>query len=96
MLYKAAIRAILENQPNLYIFQQAIDDLIIEGESVRGVVTQMGQRFYAAQVVLTTGTFLGGKIAILGLKIMPAGVLVIHHQLLWRSACGNYHSELAD
>jgi len=72
VLYKAAIRAILENQPNLHIFQQAIDDLIIEGESVRGVVTQMGQRFYAAQVVLTTGTFLGGKIHI-GLENYAGG-----------------------
>lgn len=64
VLYKAAIRKILENQPNLQIFQQAIDDLIIEGEQVRGVVTQMGQRLYAPRVVLTTGTFLGGKIHI--------------------------------
>lgn len=72
VLYKAAIRAILENQPNLYIFQQAIDDLIVESESVRGVVTQMGQRFYASQVVLTTGTFLGGKIHI-GLQNYAGG-----------------------
>ncbi len=64
VLYKAAIRETLENQPNLHIFQQAIDDLIIEGDSVRGVITQMGLRFYASQVVLTTGTFLGGKIHI--------------------------------
>ena len=63
-LYKAAIRSILENQPNLSLFQQAADDLIIEGDRVRGVVTQMGLRFFAATVVLTTGTFLGGKIHI--------------------------------
>ncbi|MGI9294217.1 MAG: tRNA uridine-5-carboxymethylaminomethyl(34) synthesis enzyme MnmG [Pseudomonadales bacterium] len=63
-LYKAAIRCILENQPNLSLFQQAADDLIIEGDRVRGVVTQMGLRFHAATVVLTTGTFLGGKIHI--------------------------------
>ena len=64
ILYKAAIRRILENQANLSIFQQAIDDLIVVGERVEGVVTQMGQRFYAPRVVLTTGTFLGGRIHI--------------------------------
>ncbi|MEX0828446.1 MAG: tRNA uridine-5-carboxymethylaminomethyl(34) synthesis enzyme MnmG, partial [Haliea sp.] len=64
VLYKAAIREILENQPNLRIFQQAIDDLIIDGESVRGVITNMGLEFHAPRVVLTTGTFLGGKIHI--------------------------------
>ncbi len=62
--YKAAIRSILENQPGLNIFQQAVDDLIVEGDRVRGVVTQMGLRFLAPAVVLTTGTFLGGKIHI--------------------------------
>lgn len=72
VLYKAAIRKILENQPNLMIFQQAIDDLIIEGEQVRGVVTQMGQKFFAPRVVLTTGTFLGGKIHI-GLQNYAGG-----------------------
>lgn len=64
VLYKAAIRQILENQENLDIFQQAVDDLIIQGDEVRGAVTQMGVRFFASQVVLTTGTFLGGKIHI--------------------------------
>ncbi len=64
VLYKAAIRDILESQPNLDIFQQAADDLIVEGDSVRGVVTQMGVRFFAPTVVLTVGTFLGGKIHI--------------------------------
>lgn len=63
-LYKAAIRATLENQDNLQIFQQAVDDLIIEGDAVRGVVTNTGIRFYAPAVVLTTGTFLGGRIHI--------------------------------
>ncbi len=71
-LYRAAIRQMLEQQPGLSIFQQAIDDLIIEGETVRGVVTQMGLRFYAPRVVLTTGTFLGGKIHI-GLKNHAGG-----------------------
>src|SRR6188768_1895872 len=64
VLYKAAVREILENQPNLWIFQQAADDLIVEQEQVRGVVTQMGLRFFADSVVLTTGTFLGGLIHI--------------------------------
>ncbi|WP_026179708.1 tRNA uridine-5-carboxymethylaminomethyl(34) synthesis enzyme MnmG [Hahella ganghwensis] len=63
-LYKAAIRSVLENQPNLSIFQQAADDLIMEGDTVKGVVTQMGLRFFAKTVVLTTGTFLGGVIHI--------------------------------
>ncbi|MEE2732168.1 MAG: tRNA uridine-5-carboxymethylaminomethyl(34) synthesis enzyme MnmG [Pseudomonadota bacterium] len=64
VLYKAAIREILENQANLDIFQQAADDLIIEGETVKGVVTNMGVRFFSQAVVLTAGTFLGGKIHI--------------------------------
>ena len=63
-MYKAAVREILENQPNLWIFQQAADDLIVEQDQVRGVVTQMGLRFMADAVVLTTGTFLGGLIHI--------------------------------
>ena len=64
ILYKAAIREILENQPNLHIFQQSVDDLLVQGETVTGVVTQMGLRFYAPSVVLTPGTFLGGQIHI--------------------------------
>lgn len=64
VLYKAAIRSLLENQPNLKIFQQAADDLVVEGEQVRGVLTNMGVTFLADTVVLTTGTFLGGKIHI--------------------------------
>ncbi len=64
VLYKAAIRSILEQQNNLHIFQQAADDLIVRGDRVEGVVTQMGLRFYAPSVVLTVGTFLGGKIHI--------------------------------
>src|SRR5690606_4885777 len=72
LLYKAAIRSLLENQPNLSIFQQAIDDLIVNGEQVCGVITQTGLRFLAERVVLTTGTFLGGKIHI-GLTNYAAG-----------------------
>lgn len=62
--YKAAIRQVLENQPNLYLFQQAVDDLIVENHRVAGVVTQSGLRFGAKTVVLTVGTFLGGVIHI--------------------------------
>lgn len=62
VLYKQAIRSLIENQPNLVLFQQACDDLIVEGERVAGVVTQMGLRFFAPTVVLTVGTFLGGRI----------------------------------
>lgn len=64
VLYKAAIREIVENQPNLELFQQAAEDLIIEKDQVAGVVTQMGLKFYAPTVVLTVGTFLGGRIHI--------------------------------
>ncbi len=64
LLYKAAIREMLENQDNLWLFQQAVDDLIMDGERVAGVITQMGLRFEAAQVVLTAGTFLAGTIHI--------------------------------
>ncbi|XKH02181.1 tRNA uridine-5-carboxymethylaminomethyl(34) synthesis enzyme MnmG [Marinobacter nauticus] len=64
VLYKAAIRHTLENQPNLTLFQQAADDLIVENDQVTGVVTQTGIRFRARTVVLTTGTFLGGVIHI--------------------------------
>ncbi|MDF2867865.1 MAG: mnmG [Gammaproteobacteria bacterium] len=72
VLYKQAIRSVLENQPNLDIFQQAVDDLIVEQDKVTGVVTQMGLRFKAKAVVLTVGTFLGGKIHI-GLENYQGG-----------------------
>jgi tRNA uridine 5-carboxymethylaminomethyl modification enzyme len=71
-LYKQAIRSRLENQPNLWIFQQAVDDLLLDGERVNGVVTQLGLRFKAKSVVLTTGTFLCGLIHI-GLSNYQAG-----------------------
>lgn len=64
LLYKTAVRETLENQQNLSIFQQAVDDLIVEGDTVCGVITQMGLKFFAPSVVLTAGTFLGGKIHI--------------------------------
>jgi tRNA uridine 5-carboxymethylaminomethyl modification enzyme len=72
ILYKAAIRYTLENQPNLTLFQQAADDLIVENERVTGVVTQTGLRFHAKTVVLATGTFLGGIIHI-GMKHHAGG-----------------------
>ncbi len=62
--YKSAIRTIVENQPNLYLFQQAVDDLLLDGERVVGVRTQMGLSFTSRAVVLTSGTFLAGKIHI--------------------------------
>ncbi|WP_429082858.1 tRNA uridine-5-carboxymethylaminomethyl(34) synthesis enzyme MnmG [Aeromonas bivalvium] len=64
LLYKAAVREMLENQPNLKIFQQACDDLIMDGDRVAGVVTQSGIRFHGKTVVLTVGTFLNGLIHI--------------------------------
>jgi len=63
-LYKSVIRALLENQRGLSIFEQSVDDLIIEGDSVAGIVTEDGLQFRAATVVLTVGTFLGGRILI--------------------------------
>ncbi len=64
VLYKAEIRYILENQENLSLFQQAVDDLIIENDVIKGIKTQMGLNFYADKVILTSGTFLGGVIHI--------------------------------
>ncbi|MGH8397598.1 MAG: tRNA uridine-5-carboxymethylaminomethyl(34) synthesis enzyme MnmG [Gammaproteobacteria bacterium] len=61
-LYRKAIRSLIENQPNLTLFQQAVDDLVVENERITGVVTQMGLKFFAPTVVLTVGTFLGGRI----------------------------------
>ncbi|GAC1599542.1 MAG: tRNA uridine-5-carboxymethylaminomethyl(34) synthesis enzyme MnmG [Ramlibacter sp.] len=72
ILYKAAIRRRLENQPNLTVFQQAVDDLMVEGDRVAGAVTQVGIRFRSRTVVLTAGTFLDGKIHV-GLNSYAAG-----------------------
>ncbi len=71
-LYKQAVRSALENTPNLTLFQQAVEDLIVEQDSVAGVVTQMGLCFHAHSVVLTVGTFLGGRIHI-GLSNFEGG-----------------------
>ena len=72
ILYKQAIRSRLENQPNLWLFQQAVDDLMVEGDRVVGAVTQIGIRFRSRTVVLTAGTFLDGKIHV-GLNNYAAG-----------------------
>ncbi|HNW03748.1 MAG TPA: tRNA uridine-5-carboxymethylaminomethyl(34) synthesis enzyme MnmG, partial [Burkholderiaceae bacterium] len=72
VLYKAAIRHRLENQPNLWLFQQAVDDLMVEGDRVVGAVTQVGVKFRSRTVVLTAGTFLDGKIHV-GLNNYSAG-----------------------
>ena len=72
ILYKAAIREMLENQPNLWLFQQAVDDLMVEGDKVVGAVTQVGIQFRSRAVVLTAGTFLDGKIHV-GLNNYAAG-----------------------
>ena len=72
ILYKAAVRYKLENQENLWLFQQAVDDIILDGDRAAGVVTQIGLRFNAKSVVLTAGTFLGGLIHI-GMQNYSAG-----------------------
>ena len=72
VLYRQAIRTRLENQSNLTLFQQAVDDLVLEGDRVVGVVTQLGIRFDATAVVLTAGTFLSGRIHV-GLEHYAAG-----------------------
>jgi len=72
ILYKAAIRRRLENRPNLWLFQQAVDDLMVEGDRVVGAVTQVGIKFRSRTVVLTAGTFLDGKIHV-GLNNYSAG-----------------------
>lgn len=72
VLYKAAIRRRLENQPNLWLFQQAVDDILLQGDRVTGVVTQLGLKFEARSVVLTAGTFLAGLVHV-GLSNYQAG-----------------------
>jgi tRNA uridine 5-carboxymethylaminomethyl modification enzyme len=72
ILYKAAIRRTLENQPNLWLFQQAVDDITLEGDKAVGVVTQIGLKFASKSVVLTAGTFLGGLVHV-GMQNYSAG-----------------------
>ncbi len=72
VLYKAAVRHSIENQENLWLFQQSVDDVIVEHNKVKGVITQIGLTFYADNVVLTAGTFLGGLVHV-GLQNYEAG-----------------------
>ncbi len=72
VLYRQAIRRRLENQPNLWLFQQAVEDLLLDGDRVVGAVTQLGLKFHASAVVLTTGTFLNGLVHV-GLANYSAG-----------------------
>jgi tRNA uridine 5-carboxymethylaminomethyl modification enzyme len=72
VLYRAAVRHRIESQPNLWLFQQAVDDLMVEGDRVMGAVTQVGIRFRGTAVVLTTGTFLDGRVHV-GLQHYSAG-----------------------
>ena len=72
VLYRQAIRTRLENQENLWLYQQAVDDLLLEGDAVKGVITQAGVSFEGKTVVLTAGTFLDGKIHV-GLNSYPGG-----------------------
>lgn len=88
VLYRQAVRTALENQPNLMIFQQAVEDLIVENDRVVGAVTQMGLKFRAKAVVLTVGTFLDGKIHI-GLDNYSGNVLVIRRPFRFLAVCVN-------
>jgi tRNA uridine 5-carboxymethylaminomethyl modification enzyme len=83
-LYRITVRNVLEHQPNLTLFQQSCDDLIVENDRVTGVVTQMGLKFKARSVVLTVGTFLGGTIHI-GLENYKAAVQAILLRLPWQT-----------
>ena len=92
VLYRAAIRRRLENQPNLWLFQQAVDDLMLDEFGgvlrVTGAITQVGLRFAADAVVLTAGTFLAGKF-MSACKIMRLVVRAIPRRRLWPSACAS-------
>ncbi len=89
VLYRQAIRRRLENQPNLSLFQQAVNDFTLEGGQITGVVTQLGIKFFADTVVLTAGTFLAG-LCTLGQVIFGLGVQGIPHQILLRVVCGKW------
>jgi tRNA U34 5-carboxymethylaminomethyl modifying enzyme MnmG/GidA len=88
VLYKQAIRTRLENQPNLTSLPAGGDDLIVEGDRVTGVVTQLGVRFEARAVVLTAGTFLNGLIHV-GLQNYTGGAWAIRRRCRWRRACAS-------
>ena len=93
VLYRAAIRTRLENQPNLTLFQQGVDDLAIaergSGPCVSGVITQLGVTFEADAVVLTTGTFLSGLIHV-GLEHFEAGARAIRRRKRWAPAFASW------
>ena len=88
ILYKAAIREMLENQENLDLFQQSVDDVTLDGERISGVVTAMGVEFKARAVVLTAGTFLSGKIHI-GLENYEGGRAGDPPPNPWAAVCEN-------
>ena len=85
VLYRKAIRGRLENQPNLWLFQQAVEDLMVEGDRVVGAVTQVGLKFRAKTVVLTAGTFLNGLIHV-GLQNYSGGRAGDPPAISWASA----------
>ena len=89
MLYRQAIRRRLENQPNLNLFQQAVNDFTLEGNRVTGVVTQLGIKFFADTVVLTAGTFLAGLVHV-GSSNFQAGRAGDPHLILLRVVCGKW------
>lgn len=88
-LYRQAIRNRVENQPGLTLFQQSVDDLLVQGDRVTGVVTGMGLRFEAPAVVLTVGTFLGGRIHV-GDSNYEGGGPVTHPPIAWPRGCESY------
>jgi len=94
-LYKQAIRSLLENQPNLELFQQEVADLILESGRVRGVVTVTGITFQAPAVVLTVGTFLAGRMHV-GLVNYPAAVRAMRPPTGSRRGCANWPCESGD
>lgn len=95
ILYKAAIRRRLENQENLWLFQQAVDDILLDGERAIGVVTQIGLKFSSKSVVLTAGTFLGGLIHV-GMQNYHAGRAGDPLLCLWRLGCERLDCQLGD
>ncbi len=86
-LYKQSIRSRLENQPNLWLFQQAVDDLLVQDGRVIGAATQLGFKFFGRSVVLTTGTFLSGLVHV-GLS-NHAGGRGTRLPSAWRAACAS-------
>lgn len=94
-LYRKAIREVLQNQPNLMVFQQSVEDLIVEGDRVVGAVTKIGLEFKAKSVVLTAGTFLNGLVHV-GLNNYSAGRAGDPPPSVWPTACGNCNCHKGD